>query len=149
MTPMKLSDPEIVSRVILTTVDGNGLMAKRRESQLKDTTWREMQIREFTNTQDSAWSIVDTMLSISPIKLCYIQDELDAICATFPKAKGDRMIKKDDNIVVGALPTDIVIPCDSIHRSLSYYHYLLIPVLWAQPELEKALYASYDLESIF
>lgn len=93
MTPMKLSDPEIAPRVILATVDGNGLMAKHRENQLKDTTWRKMQTRQFTNTKDSAWSIVDTILGTSPIKLCYIQDQLDTICATFPfpipKAKGN------------------------------------------------------------
>ena len=80
MTPMKLSDhPEIAPRVILATVDGNGLMAKLRENQLKDTTWRKMQTRQFTNTKDSAWSIVDTILGTSPIKLCFIQDQLDTI----------------------------------------------------------------------
>ena len=63
-------------------------MAKRRENQFKDTTWVEMQTREFTNTKDSAWSIVDTILGTSPIELCYIQDELDTICATCPKVKG-------------------------------------------------------------
>ena len=96
MTPMKLSDPEleIASRVILATVDGNGLMAKRRENQLKDTNWLKVRTREFTNTKDSAWSIVDTILGKleSPIKLCDIQDELDKICASlpkdFPKQKG-------------------------------------------------------------
>ena len=40
--------------------------------------------------------------------------------------------------MVGGLPTDIVIPCDSIDF-LFHYHYLPISVLWAQPELEKAL----------
>ena len=49
------------------------------------------------------------------------------------------MIKRDDSVMVGGLPTDIVIPCDSIDF-LSHYHYLLISVLWAQLELEKALY---------
>ena len=92
MTPMKLSDPEIAPRVIVATVDGNGLMAKRREKQLKDTTWRNMQTRQFTNTKDSAWSIIDTILGIPPIKLCYIRDELDTICdllpKQFPKPKG-------------------------------------------------------------
>ena len=59
------------------------------------------------------------------------------------------MIKTDDNFMVGGLPTDIVIPCDSIHRLLSHYSYLPIPVSWAHPELEKALYALRDLESLF
>ena len=91
MTPTKLSDPEIASRVILATVDGNGLMAKHRENQVKDT-WRKVQTRQFTNTKDSAWSIVDTILNISPIKLSDIQDELETICNSlpkhFPKPKG-------------------------------------------------------------
>lgn len=94
MTPMKLSDPEIAPRVILATVDGDGSMAKRRENQLKDTTWQNVQIRQFTNTKDSAWNIVDTILGIPPtgIKLSCIQDELDKICDSlpkhFPKRKG-------------------------------------------------------------
>lgn len=88
MTPMKLSNPEnceIVPRFILAKVDGNGSMAKLREKQLMDTTWRNMQTQQFTNTKDSAWSIVDTILNISPTKLCYIQDELDRICDSLPK----------------------------------------------------------------
>ena len=93
MTPMKLSNPEIAPRVILATVDENGLKAKRRENQLKNTR-RKLKIQQFTNTKDSAWSIVDNILGISPtgIKLSYIQDELDKICDSlpnhFPKPKG-------------------------------------------------------------
>ena len=89
MTPLKLSDPdsEIAPRVILATVDGNGLNAKRRENRLKDTTWRELKTLQFTNTKDSAWSIVEAILDISPtgIKLHYIQDELDKVCGPLPK----------------------------------------------------------------
>ena len=94
MTPMKLSDPEIASRVILASVDGNGSKAELRKNQLKDTTWRNVKTRQFANTRDSAWSIVDTILGIPPtgIKLCYIQDELNKICDSlpkhFPKPKG-------------------------------------------------------------
>ena len=90
MTPMKLSNPnsEIAPRVILATVDGNDLNAKRRENRLKDTAWRKLETREFTNTTDSAWSIVDAILGISPagIKLVYIQDELERICEPLPKS---------------------------------------------------------------
>jgi hypothetical protein len=85
MMPMKLSDPEIAPRVILATVDGNGSIARRLNNQLKDTTWQNVQTQQFTNTKDSAWSIIDTILRISPIKLCYIQDELDKICDSLPK----------------------------------------------------------------
>ena len=87
MTPMKLSDPEIAPRVILATVDGNGLNAKHRENRLKDTTWRELKTLQFTNTKDSAWSIVDAILDISPtaIKLLCIQDVLDKVCDSLPK----------------------------------------------------------------
>ena len=54
------------------------------------------------------------------------------------KKKGS-MIKADDNVMDG-LPTDIVIPYDSI--SIDFFsQYLPISVLWAQPELEKAQYA--------
>ena len=89
MTPMKLlSDPdgEIAPRVILGTVDGNGEEAKRRQKQLKSS-WKVKNTLQFTNTKDSAWSIVDTILGISPtgIKMCYIQDELDKIYDSLPK----------------------------------------------------------------
>jgi hypothetical protein len=133
MTPMKLSHPEIAPRVILATVDGSSSMAKHREKQLKDTTWRKLKTQQFTNTEDSVWSIVDTILGISPtgIKLSYIQDELDKICASLPKhlpkPKGthreklkswafpssknrDRIIKTGDRVMVDGRPTDIVIP---------------------------------------
>ena len=85
MTPMKLSDPEIAPRVILATVDKNSLRAKNRENQLNNT-WRKMKIQQFTNRKDSAWSIVDNILGISPtgIKLSYIQDELDKIYDSLP-----------------------------------------------------------------
>ena len=94
MTPMRLSNPEIAPRVILATAGGNGLEAKRREKQLKNSNWREVKIQQFTNTKDSAWSIVDSILGISPtgIQLSYIQDELDKIYDSlsnhFPKPKG-------------------------------------------------------------
>ena len=81
MTPTKLFDLE--HRVILATVDGNSDAAKLRESQLKDTIWQEMHTCQFMNTQDSAWSIVDTIIG-DPIKLQYIRDELDGICTTLP-----------------------------------------------------------------
>ena len=80
MTPTLL-DPH---RVILATVDGNGINAKHRECQLKDTIWREMQTCQFVNTQDSAWSILDPILRVDPIKLQYIQNELDRICTMLP-----------------------------------------------------------------
>ena len=82
MTFTKLRDPEL--HVILTTVDGDSSSAKRRESQLKDTSWREVRTCQFMNTQDSAGSILDTILDIGPIELQYIQDELDRICTTLP-----------------------------------------------------------------
>ena len=87
MTPMKLSDPEIVPRVILAMVDGNGLNAKRRENQLKNAAWPMVKTQQFTNTKDSAWGIVDTILGIPPtgIKLSYIQNELVRICDLLPK----------------------------------------------------------------
>ena len=51
------------------------------------------------------------------------------------------MIRSDDIVMVGGRPTDIVIPCVLSIDFLSHFHYLPISVLWAQPELEKALYA--------
>jgi hypothetical protein len=86
MTPTKLpklSNPE-PPRIILAMVDGNSVTAKRRESQLKDTIWREVRTCQFMNTHDSAWSILDTILGVDPVKLQYIQDELDRICNTLP-----------------------------------------------------------------
>ena len=83
MTPTKVPDFE-PPRVILAMVDGKSNIAKRRESKLKDTIWREMRICQFMNTQDSAWSILDNILRVNPIKLQDIQNELDRICTTLP-----------------------------------------------------------------
>ena len=55
----------------------------------------------------------------------------------------------DDNVMVGGLPTDIVILCDSIHRFFISIVLTLISELWAQLELGKALYVPRDLESLF
>ena len=83
MTPTKLFDPE-PPRVILAMVDGNSATARRRESQLKDAVWPQVPICQFMDTQDSAWSILDTILRVGPIELQYIQDKLDSICKTLP-----------------------------------------------------------------
>ena len=85
MTPVKLSNSEIAPLVIIATVDGNNENAKHRKEQLKATTWQKLQIQQFTNTSDSAWSIVDTILGLQPIKLCHTQQELDKICKELPK----------------------------------------------------------------
>ena len=77
-------------RVIVATVGENSSKAKRRESQLKNTIWREMQICQFMNTKDSAWSILDTILRVNPIKLQYLQDELGRICTTLPTQSAPR-----------------------------------------------------------
>ena len=90
MTPMKLSDFGIAPRVILATVDGNSLIARHRENQLKNITWQEVQTRQFTNTKDSAWSIVDNILGVSPTKMCYIRDKLDKIRDSLPKQSPKR-----------------------------------------------------------
>ena len=54
-----------------------------------------------------------------------------------------------DIVMVGGLATDIVIPCDPIHRFFITILLTPISVLWAHPELGKALYAPRDLESLF
>ena len=89
MTPTKLSVPES-HRVILVTVDGDSDAAKRRESQMKSSIWREVQTCQFMNTQESAWSILDTILAVEPINLQYIQNELDRICTTLPTQSAPR-----------------------------------------------------------
>ena len=33
----------------------------------------------------------------------------------------DSMVKRDDNVMVGGLPTDIVIPCDSLSLGFHYH----------------------------
>ena len=79
---MKLPDPE-PHRVVLGTVDGDSFAAKRRESQLKNTIWRDVRTHRFVNTRDSAWCILDVaILNIDPVKLQYIQDKLDRVCTT-------------------------------------------------------------------
>ena len=83
MTPTKLSGYE-PHRVVLATVDGDSEAAKRRENQLKSSIWQDVQTRQFVNTQESAWNILDTILDVDPIKLQYIRDELERICTTLP-----------------------------------------------------------------
>ena len=86
-THTKLSNPnnrEIVPRFILATTDGNSSIAKDREKKLIDAT-RNVKTQPFTNSKDSAWSIVDSILHMSPTKLGYIQEELDGICDSLPK----------------------------------------------------------------
>jgi hypothetical protein len=94
MTPMKLSHPEIVRRVILATVKDDGVTlseAEFRENKLKDNTWREAvkggsQMCRFLNTKDSAWSIVDMLLERDTIEPSCIQKELERIRTKLPTA---------------------------------------------------------------
>ena len=81
MTPTKLSYPE-PHRIILATVDGDSEAAKHRESRLKSSIRREVQICPYTNSHDSARSILDTILGFDPIELQDIQDELDWVSTT-------------------------------------------------------------------
>ena len=81
MTATKSSDLA-PHRVILATVDGNSNAAKLRESQLKSSIRREVQICQFKNTHDSAGAILDTILGFDPIKLQDIQNTLDRISTT-------------------------------------------------------------------
>lgn len=82
MTPTKLPDRK-PPRVILAMVDGNSVAVERLKSRL-DTIWPKVPTCQFKDTQDSAWSIVDRILSADPLKLQYIQDELGGICNTLP-----------------------------------------------------------------
>jgi hypothetical protein len=92
MTPTKLSHPEIVRRVVLATVKGDGvtqLQAERRENKLKDNTWQKAveggaQMCRFMDTKDSAWGIVDMILERGTIELSCIQKELEEICTMLP-----------------------------------------------------------------
>ena len=82
MTPTKLpvrKPPRITLAMVGVNPTNQSL-----ESQLKNTIWRELRTCKFLNTQDSAWSILDTILGVEPVKLPYIQDELDRICKTLP-----------------------------------------------------------------
>ena len=83
MTPTKLSDHES-HRVVLAMANGDSVAAKRRENQLKSSIWRKVQTRQFMNTQDSAWSILDAILGVDPIKLQDIREDLERIYTTMP-----------------------------------------------------------------
>ena len=83
MTPTKLPDRKPPC-ITLAMVDAGNSTYQSRESQLKNTIWRELQTCKFLNTQDSAWTILDTILGVEPFKLQYIQDELDRIRNTLP-----------------------------------------------------------------
>ena len=79
MTPTKLPDRK-PPRITLAIIGGNST----KKSQLKNANGRELGTYEFLNTKDSAWGILDTILGVEPVKLQYIQDELDKICKTLP-----------------------------------------------------------------
>ena len=81
MTPTKLPDYES-DRVVLAMVNGESDAAKLRENHLKSSIWPKVQTRRFMNTQESAWSILDTILGVDPINLQDIRDELERICTT-------------------------------------------------------------------
>jgi len=99
LTPLMLSRPEPARHVLLTTVkweracqDPN---ATGRERELKDIKWKKVievgaQMCRFTNTKDSAWSIVDALLQREPIKLHTVHQDLDKIYRTFQKVPPKR-----------------------------------------------------------
>jgi hypothetical protein len=93
----------------------------------------------FKKTEESARAFLDVILcqlefggneEILNDNVLRIQDWLMLLRRKFSGTKAGQVLlnvfkpKKDDNLMVDALPTDIVIPCDSIHRFLSHYHYL-------------------------
>ena len=60
--------------------------AEHREEELKAVKWKEMvnggsQTCRFMNTKESAWSIIDTVLRISPMQLHVIQRDLKRVCS--------------------------------------------------------------------
>ena len=152
-------------------------VGKNREEQLVKTFWNPAsestrKSLRFDNTEKSARAFLDAILGqmkfggneeILDDNVLRTQNELDikipetvtsqVVMRTTPKRRGAASRKKwgrmipTDNIMVGGRPTDIVIPCDSIHR---FYYYLItyqFSVLWAQLGLEKAPYAPRDSES--
>jgi len=94
ITPTKLSRPEPARRVVLATMKGSGISQRTadfREDQLKRLQWKKAleggsQMRQFTLTEDSAWSIVDIILERGFTELRPIQDELDKIYRTLPSS---------------------------------------------------------------
>ena len=51
----------------------------------------------------------------SSCKFFPLNDSSTTHMAKKPRSSWKRMIKTGDNVMVGGRPTDIVIPCDSIH----------------------------------
>ena len=110
-------------------VDENETRFQIREQQLTESFWKTSTASgskslRFDETDSSAGALLDAILD----NVLQTRNELDRI---FLKAtaslsqvlskqregswkRKDRMIKTDDNVMVGGLPTDIVIPYDSI-----------------------------------
>ena len=160
------------ARVVLGTTNWGEVekdVGLNREKQLVETFSEPMttsgsKFLRFDKTERSAQVFVDDILGqlkfggneiLDDNAVRTLMNELDrkfretaVVLRSMPKQLGAflKKIKTDDNVMVGGLPTDIVIPCDYPSNFLS--HYLPITVLWAQPELVKALYAPRDLESL-
>ena len=75
---------EIAPRFILAMVDGDRPGAGVRAEQLIGTC-PGVRTEQFTYTEESAWTIVDTILGIPPTRLCHVQDELDRIWRARPR----------------------------------------------------------------
>ena len=99
MTPLELSNPvncEISPRFILAMARVDGI-----SSGAMDPTWQNIETLEFTNTRNSAWRIVDTILERSPTILRHVQDELDRICTALPKqpSKPEGILQRLKNLL--------------------------------------------------
>ena len=92
---MRLNEPESLRRVVLTTLGREG---SNLETRLKDITGKRVQIQRFTNSKESAWSIVDTILAMGSIQVGTIHGELarisDQLQKPAPKPGNRRFLHK-------------------------------------------------------
>ena len=116
------------ARVVLGTtnwrkVDQNETKFQIREQQLaeswKTTTASGPKLLRFYETDSSARALLDALLdnvlqTRNVLDKNFFETTASQVLPSMPKQrdwkKKDRMIKTDDNVMVGGLPTDIVIP---------------------------------------
>lgn len=93
---MRLNEPESLRRVVLTTLGREGSNLETRLKHITDS--KRMQTRRFTNSKESAWSIVDTILAMGSIQVGTIHGELarisDQLQKPAPKPGNRRFLHK-------------------------------------------------------
>ncbi|KAH7925386.1 hypothetical protein BV22DRAFT_1034061 [Leucogyrophana mollusca] len=93
VTPMKLSRPGVLRKVVLATTKWGEVLSdvgQRHESQLTEMYWKNllrqgMQTTRFADTQKSAWEIIDLVLNQESVESSLLEQELVQVMTRLPQ----------------------------------------------------------------